>query len=186
MTEHDPNPGPCPGSGCYRGNRYGGRGRWLQEGDRSVLLPRGSCLATQRCSASILGPVLAGSSWSCRCLSHGSSAPLAFPFLKKPWAPGLDFPELVITVRAAGLDHLLGHNGAKARDADSPTPRPGASRSCSRAVTLGQAMSVGLFWDLLQETAWWGESSAALGWPCPKHCYPWDPASECKPCPCQG
>lgn len=140
-----PAPAPAPAQGVT-GETCRGRGRRLQEGDPSVLLPQGSSLAAWGCSASLLGPALAVASWGCRCLSHGSSALLALPFLKKPWAPGLDFPELVITVRAVGLDHLLGHGEAKARDAGSPTPCPGAGRegrSRSGAVTLGQAM--GLF-----------------------------------------
>lgn len=156
-----PAPAPAPAQGVA-GRKCRGRGRQLHEGDPSILLPWGSSLAAQGCSASLLGPALASASRGCRCLSHGSSAPLALPFLKKPWAPGLDFPELVITVRAAGLDHLLGHSGAKARDTGSPAPCPGAGRSCSGAVSSGQAPAMSLFWDILQETARWAKSSAAL------------------------
>lgn len=76
-----PAPAPALGQGV-RGEKCRGRGRWLQEGDPSVLFPWGSSLAAQGCSASLLCPVLASASRGCRCLFHGSSALLAFPFLK--------------------------------------------------------------------------------------------------------
>lgn len=89
-----PSPGSCPGSGCYSGNRYGGRGRRLREGDPRILLPSGSSLATQGCSASLLGPALAGPFRSYRYLSHGSSAPLFSPSLKSLGLQGWIFLSL--------------------------------------------------------------------------------------------
>uniref|UniRef100_A0A8C0ATD0 E3 ubiquitin-protein ligase RNF26 n=1 Tax=Buteo japonicus TaxID=224669 RepID=A0A8C0ATD0_9AVES len=130
-----PAPAPAPAQGVA-GRKCRGRGRQLHEGDPSILLPWGSSLAAQGCGASLLGPVLASASRGCRCLSHGSSAPLALPFLKKPWAPGLDFPELVITVRAAGLDHLLGHSGAKARNTGSPA----LARQVCEGLAIGTSL----------------------------------------------
>lgn len=97
--QHQPIPTVAPAPArSVTGETRRGWGRWLQEGDSS--------LAAWQCSTSLLGPVLAF--WGCRCLSHGSSAPLALPFLKKPWVPGLDFPELVVSIRVAGLGRLLG------------------------------------------------------------------------------
>lgn len=99
--QHQPIPtvAPAPAQ-SVTGQTRQGWGRWLQEGDSS--------LAAWQCSTSLLGPVLASAFWGCRCLSHGSSAPLALPFLKKPWVPGLDFPELVVSTRVSGLGRLLG------------------------------------------------------------------------------
>lgn len=157
-------------------------GRHLHQSDPRSLW--GSCLAAQG-----VGPPSLALHWPEPPGLHMAFlwviiTALALSFLKKPWASGLDFPEFVTAIKAAGLDHPLGHSRAKAGGFDSPTPWLGSSRvgrTCSRVVTLVRATAMALCSNLLQETAWPGDSDLTVS-----QKGPGDPAGKCTPPLCQG
>lgn len=137
-------PLPLPRLSVLQGNTQG-KGTQLQDGDPSVPPLRGSSLAARGRTASLLAPGVA----DVFPMAHHSPS----PSLKSLGLQGRAFPSLSSRPGLRGSAVPGGTAERKGRAAGSAAPCPGAGRSFSGTVTLGQATAVGLFWDILRERA---------------------------------